>query len=158
GEKAPPARIQRELREAGQPLGHVRSGSRNGRILMGGNPRASLEEARARIEVRLLQAQYADLLRRLQAGEAGGLGFDIGNEVGPGPVPLFDVVADLRGTEKPEELVLVGGHLDSWDGAEGAQDNGTGSATTIEAARLIAAAGGKPRRTIRFVLFGGEEE
>ena len=57
-----------------------------------------------------------------------------------------------------DEVVIVGGHLDSWDGATGATDNGTGVATTLEAARLLAASGARPRRTIRFVLWSGEEQ
>src|SRR5207237_526123 len=69
-----------------------------------------------------------------------------------------NVVAELPGTEKPDELVIVGGHLDSWDGATGATDNGTGVATTLEAARLLTKAGAKPKRTIRFMLWSGEEQ
>jgi Zn-dependent M28 family amino/carboxypeptidase len=68
------------------------------------------------------------------------------------------VIAEIRGRETPEEWVLVGAHLDSWDLATGAQDNGTGSAEVLEAARAIAALGAPPRRSIRFALWGGEEE
>jgi Zn-dependent M28 family amino/carboxypeptidase len=75
-----------------------------------------------------------------------------------GPIPLYNVVADLPGTEKPDEVVVFGGHIDSWDGATGTTDNGTGVATTLEAARLLAKAGAKPRRTLRFMLFSGEEQ
>src|SRR5262249_11552950 len=75
-----------------------------------------------------------------------------------GPIPQYNVIADLVGTEKPDEYVIVGGHLDSWDGAQGTVDNGTGSATTLEAARLLAAVGAKPKRTIRFMLWSGEEQ
>ena len=65
------------------------------------------------------------------------------------------MIADIPGTEKPDEIVIVGGHIDSWDGATGTTDNGTGVATTLEAARLLMAAGAKPRRTIRFMLWSG---
>jgi hypothetical protein len=68
------------------------------------------------------------------------------------------VIADLRGTEKPDEIVGVCGHLDSWHQATGTTDNGTGSATCMEAARILAAAGARPARTIRFMLWGGEEQ
>jgi carboxypeptidase Q len=54
--------------------------------------------------------------------------------------------------------VVVGGHIDSWDGATGTTDNGTGTATTLEAARILMAIGAKPKRTIRFMLWGGEEQ
>jgi hypothetical protein len=160
-EPSAPAKIRREVRDAcekGGALGFVRPGSKNGRMHMGGSHNLDLEKVKSQVQIQLQYAQYADLLRRLQAGEAIELEFDVANVLSPGPVPCFNVVADLVGTEHPDEFVVVGGHLDSWDVAEGAQDNGTGSATTIEAARLIAAAGGRPRRTIRFVLFGGEEQ
>jgi len=73
-------------------------------------------------------------------------------------VPQWNTVAEIRGTEHPGEVVIVGGHLDSWDLGTGATDNGTGSMATLEAARIIAQSGVKPKRTIRFVLFTGEEE
>jgi hypothetical protein len=110
------------------------------------------------VQIQLLRSQYEDLRARLEKGDAIELEFDIRNVLSPGPVACTNVVADLVGTERPDEFVIVGGHLDSWDPAEGAQDNGTGCATAIEAARLITASGGRPRRTIRFVLFGGEEQ
>ena len=68
---------------------------------------------------------------------------DISVEFKQGPIKLYNVVADIKGTEKPDEYVIIGGHMDSWDGAEGCTDNGTGSATTIEAARLLMKAGAK---------------
>jgi Zn-dependent M28 family amino/carboxypeptidase len=70
----------------------------------------------------------------------------------------LNVVADIPGTEKPDEFVLVGGHLDSWDGATGAIDDGSGCVTAMEAARLLMAVGARPKRTIRIVLWSGEEQ
>jgi Zn-dependent M28 family amino/carboxypeptidase len=75
-----------------------------------------------------------------------------------GPAEVPNVVAEIRGRELPDEWVLLGAHLDSWDLATGAQDNGSGSAEVLEAARAIAALGAPPRRSIRFALWGGEEE
>lgn len=75
-----------------------------------------------------------------------------------GPVMVNNVIADLRGREKPDEWVIVGAHLDSWDLATGAQDNGTGTAMVLEAARAIVQSGKTPRRSLRFVLWGGEEQ
>ncbi len=72
-------------------------------------------------------------------------------------VPSANVIAEIRGRERPEEIVLVGAHLDSWDLAVGAQDDGTGVAMVVEAARLIARIRPAPRRTLRFVLFMNEE-
>jgi len=84
--------------------------------------------------------------------------FDIQNEFKPGPIKLHNVVATLRGTEKPDECVIISSHLDSWHQAQGTTDNGTGSATTMEAARILMAVGAKPKRTIKFCLWGGEEQ
>ncbi len=84
--------------------------------------------------------------------------FDIRNRSRKEKVPLYNVIAEIKGTEKPEEYVVVGGHLDSWHQATGTTDNGTGAATTLEAARILAAVGAKPKRTIRFCLWTGEEQ
>ena len=80
------------------------------------------------------------------------------NQIGPGPVSVNNVIAEIRGRERPDEWVIVGAHLDSWDFAAGAQDNGTGVAMVIDAARAIAGLGRPPRRSIRFALWGGEEQ
>lgn len=79
------------------------------------------------------------------------------NVVG-GPVEVHNVVAEIRGRELPEETVVLGAHLDSWDLGTGALDNGCNSALVIAAARAIQQSGIKPRRTLRFVLFSGEEQ
>lgn len=70
---------------------------------------------------------------------------------------IYNVIADIRGSVSPDEYVIVGGHLDTSPHGPGAMDNGTGVAAVMEAARLLAESGVKPRRTIRFILFGGEE-
>jgi len=75
-----------------------------------------------------------------------------------GPVEQFNVVGEIRGYEKPDEVVVLGAHLDSWELGTGALDNGCNAALVIEAARAIKASGLLPRRTIRFILFSGEEE
>jgi Zn-dependent M28 family amino/carboxypeptidase len=73
-------------------------------------------------------------------------------------VTARNVIAELRGSELPDEVVIVGGHLDCWDLATGATDNGLGSYSILDMARCLKASGLKPRRTIRFVLFMGEEQ
>ncbi len=85
------------------------------------------------------------------------LEFDIRNWFYPGPVAYHNVVARIPGSGKPEEIVLLGAHLDSFDGAGGAADNGAGVSTMLEAMRLLAASGVKPRRTIMMVAFAAEE-
>jgi hypothetical protein len=74
-----------------------------------------------------------------------------------GEQPMFNVIGELKGTEKPEEYVVLSAHLDSWDGASGATDNGTGTITMLEAMRLLALAYPRPKRTIIVGHWGGEE-
>lgn len=123
-----------------------------------GRPDVEWGELSDRVTVMLRHDQHADLLARLRAGTPVRLAFSIDNRFFRGPVPQHNVVAELPGTERPDEVVIVGGHLDSWDGATGANDNATGVATAMEAARLLMAAGARPRRTIRVVLWTGEEQ
>lgn len=73
-------------------------------------------------------------------------------------ITAHDVVAEIRGTTWPEEVIVVGGHLDSWDLATGATDNGLGSFSILDLARAMQAMPFKPARTVRFVLFMGEEQ
>ncbi len=73
-------------------------------------------------------------------------------------VKVDNVVADIPGRENTGEYVVIGGHLDSWHPGTGAQDDGTGAATTLAVAEAVKASGLTPRRTMRFILFGGEEE
>jgi Zn-dependent M28 family amino/carboxypeptidase len=73
-------------------------------------------------------------------------------------VKVDNVVAEIQGSDLPNEAVIVAGHLDSWHPATGAQDNGTGVATVLDVARAIKASGHVPRRTVRFLLVGGEEQ
>jgi carboxypeptidase Q len=73
-------------------------------------------------------------------------------------VEAHNVIGELRGSELPQEVVIVGGHLDSWDLATGATDNGLGAFSILDMARLFTTLGIRPRRTLRFVLFMGEEQ
>jgi hypothetical protein len=81
----------------------------------------------------------------------------IPNKVG-GAIKSWNVVAELRGREKPDEFVILGAHLDSWELGTGALDNGCNAALVVDALRAIKASGLRPRRSIRFILFSGEEE
>ncbi|MFZ0637281.1 MAG: M20/M25/M40 family metallo-hydrolase [Candidatus Acidiferrales bacterium] len=96
--------------------------------------------------------------RLLDRGKTVRIKINVQNRVTDGPVQTANVVGEIRGTEHPEQIVVVGGHLDSWDLAEGTTDNGMGTTTTLGAAEAIVKSGYKPRRTLRFVLFTGEEE
>ncbi len=101
---------------------------------------------------------YTRLWRLLERKQPVELELDIRNDVTPGPVEVYNTVAEIRGSEKPDEIVIVGAHLDSWDLGTGATDNGTGSVVVLEAARALKASGLKPKRTIKFLLFSGEEQ
>jgi carboxypeptidase Q len=100
----------------------------------------------------------AESIRRSLARGAVRMSLELSNRVTPGAAIVNNVIADIPGRERPDEWVLVGAHLDSWDFATGAQDNATGVAMVLEAARAIAALGQAPRRSIRFALWGGEEQ
>ena len=82
---------------------------------------------------------------------------EITNKFIPGPITVYNTVGEIPG-EKADEFVVVGAHLDSWDLAQGTTDNGTGSCIVLETARVLVRSGVKPKRTIRFVLFSGEEQ
>lgn len=97
------------------------------------------------------------LVRRLMEKGPVTIQFELHNTTS-GPIPVNNVVAEIRGSELPDEWIIIGAHLDSWDFGTGAEDNGTGSASVLEVARAIALAGKAPRRSIRFALWGGEEE
>ena len=75
-----------------------------------------------------------------------------------GEIPVFNTIAEIRGSEKPDEYVVLSAHFDSWDGASGATDNGTGTVTMMEAMRILKAAYPNPRRTILVGHWSGEEQ
>jgi len=111
-----------------------------------------------RIPMVLVAREDAGRMARLLAsGQKLYADLAIPNTVG-GPITAANVVAELRGSEKPDELVILGAHLDSWDLGTGALDNGCNAALVVDALRAIKASGVRPRRTIRFILFSGEEE
>ena len=106
----------------------------------------------------VLSAAREDVLflRRLLAGGQVRMTLDVVNTFDASPAQERNVVAEIKGTTP--ETVLVGAHFDSWDLAQGAQDDGVGVAAVLEAARILKSLGITPRRTIRFVLFSGEEQ
>jgi hypothetical protein len=99
----------------------------------------------------------ARIARLLASGQKLRADLAIPNRIG-GPITASNVVAEFRGSEKPDEFVILGAHLDSWELGTGALDNGCNAALVIDALRAIKTAGLRPRRSIRFILFSGEEE
>ncbi|MCI0356482.1 MAG: M20/M25/M40 family metallo-hydrolase, partial [Acidobacteria bacterium] len=97
------------------------------------------------------------IARLLEAGRPVEVEFQLSNRAG-GPFTTANVVAELRGSDSPEEFVVLGAHLDSWEMGTGALDNGCNSALVVDALRAIKASGVRPKRSLRFVLFSGEEQ
>jgi hypothetical protein len=98
------------------------------------------------------------LERYVESGRKVRVRCTVQNTFTKGPVESANVVGEIRGRENPEQVLVVGAHLDSWDLSEGTTDNGTGSASVLGSAEAIVRSGMRPRRTIRFVLFTGEEQ
>ncbi len=148
-----PMRAQLVAREA--IAGVIRDGAKEfGLLTMSGTPAAILPYP----EVVISNENYSQFERLLRRGEPVRFEADVQNTFGARLVQQFNTVAEIRGSERPNEVVLLGAHLDSWDIATGATDNGSGAIAVLEAARILTAAGVHPKRTIRFVLFGAEEE
>jgi len=111
-----------------------------------------------RLPMVLVAREDAERMGRLMAsGQKLYVDLAIPNYIG-GPIQSANVVAELRGREKPDEFVVLGAHLDSWELGTGALDNGCNAALVIDALRAIKSSGQRPRRSIRFILFSGEEE
>ncbi len=108
--------------------------------------------------VSLTAEDQGQLERYVESGKKVRVRFNVQNKFSNGPVESANVVGEIRGRENPEQVMVVGAHLDSWDLSEGTTDNGTGSASVLGAAEAIMRSGMRPRRTIRFVLFTGEEQ
>ena len=106
----------------------------------------------------LRNEDYGRITRILADGTPVRLEFNIVNNHYPEGKTSYNAIAEIRGTDKADEVVMLGGHLDSWHSATGATDNAAGSAIMMEAARILQALGVKPRRTVRVALWGGEEQ
>jgi carboxypeptidase Q len=122
--------------------------------MTGGYPRY----APSAVPLAFLTHEDYDLLYRLRQTGPVTMKFNLQDTFTDKSVPASITVAEIKGSEHPEERVIIGGHLDSWDLGQGALDNGTGAMATLEAARALKALGWKPKRTITFILFTGEEE
>jgi carboxypeptidase Q len=101
---------------------------------------------------------YTLLERLVRSGVTPQIEATVRNTFGREAVQQWNTVAEIKGTDRPGQVVILGAHLDSWDLGTGATDNGTGAMAVLEAARVIAQSGVKSKRTIRFILFSGEEE
>lgn len=108
--------------------------------------------------VDMTNEDQSQIERFLAAGKSVRVHINVQNKFTDGPVESANVIGEISGRERPDEIVVVGAHLDSWDLSEGTTDNGTGSSSVLAAAEAILKSGQRPRRTIRFILFTGEEQ
>ena len=127
--------------------------------MTGGNHEVNVGDLSEDVKIQVLRGELAELVELCDTSEEPvELEFDLDHKFTEGPIPCYNVVATLEGTEFPDEYIFIQAHIDSWDGAEGTCDNGTGTSTTLEAARILTSLGVKPRRSIRFLLYSGEEQ
>lgn len=153
-----PALFYREMREAGI-LGIIQSSKTPIRVMY---DRKNIMKMRFDSlptvpDIKLDEHQYALIKQMTEERRFFLLEFDIRNHFRPGPVPYHNIIGVIPGSEFPDEYVIMSGHLDSYDVGTGGVDDGSGATPTMEAARLIMEAGGKPRRTILAILWAGEE-
>ena len=125
-----------------------------------GQPAMNVRTKGANVPVQIGAAveHYNRVIRMLEAGQKVTMTVDLAVEFQDEDMNAYNTIAEIPGTDKADEVVMLGGHLDSWHGGTGATDNAAGCAVMMEAVRIIQALGLKPRRTIRIALWSGEEQ
>jgi hypothetical protein len=153
-----PALFYKEMREAGI-LGIIQSSKTPIRVMYDRKNVMDMtfDNLPTVPDIKLDEHQYKIIKQMAEERRYYLLEFDIRNHFRPGPIPYHNVIGIIPGTEFPDEYVIQGGHLDAYDVATGGVDDGSGATPSMEAARLIMAAGGKPKRTILTILWAGEE-
>lgn len=156
--KEEPALFYKEMQEAGI-LGIIQKADVPIRALYDRKnlPNMTFETLPTLPDIKLDYKQYAEIEEFVDRGDYLQLEFDIRNHFKMGPVKYHNIIGVIKGSKYPDEYVLAGGHLDAFDVATGGVDCGAGVTAVMEAARLIAEAGGKPKRSIMFCLWAGEE-
>jgi len=132
------------------------AGREHGQIRAFNNRTFDLAKALPTVVMR--NEDYGRISRLLADGTPVELEFNIVNRTYPEGRTAYNTLAEIPGTDKKDEVIMLGGHLDSWHAATGATDNAIGCAVMMEAARILKAIGIKPRRTIRVALWSGEEQ
>jgi carboxypeptidase Q len=112
----------------------------------------------ATIPAAFVSSESYGMIWRLLQRRPVDVELNIVNLIGGKPAEVYYTLAEIRGSEKPDEIVILGAHLDSWDLGEGTTDNGTGSMIVLKAPRALQKLGLQPKRTIRFVLSSGQEQ
>jgi len=156
--KEEPALFYKEMVEAGI-LGIIQSAALPIRVLYDRKniDRMTFETLPSVPDIKLNEHQFRIIEQMARERQRFELEFDIRNHFKMGPIKYHNVIGIIRGTKYPDEYVIMGGHLDSYDVATGGVDDGSGATPAMEAARLIMKAGGKPKRTILVCLWSGEE-
>jgi hypothetical protein len=132
------------------------AGRAHGVIIAQQNP--TYDSTRAVPTLVMRNEDYGRIVRIVEGGAPVTLRIHIKNREYPEGATAYNVIAEIPGTDKKEEVVMLGGHFDSWHDATGATDNGIGCAMMMEAVRILAALKVQPRRTIRIALWSGEEQ
>ncbi|MDH6356454.1 M20/M25/M40 family metallo-hydrolase [Parabacteroides sp. PF5-9] len=154
-----PALFYHEMCEAGA-LGFIQSSTVPIRALYDRkmlNEGMTFDELPELPDIKLDEHQFAIIEQMVKERREFQLEFDIRNHFKIGPVKYHNIIASIKGTEFPDEYVIISGHLDAFDVATGGVDCGTGIAPMMEVARILAKSGAKPKRTILFIAFAAEE-
>jgi len=152
-----PLRLDAFLAEEGA-LGWVRMSYRDGGLVHGAGYTHLVGRTPRLAGLELAAEDYRRLARLSIAGTTPTLEVSSEVQFHDEDVNAYNILADIPGTDRSGEYVMAGAHLDSWAAADGAVDNAAGSAVVMEAARILKALGVRPKRTIRFVLWNGEEQ
>jgi hypothetical protein len=151
-------RIAAAIRDEGALAFLLPAGKREG-LNMTGGPVWRLGTMLPQVPFAFVQTNdYAALQRAVARGEKVTIEINLPGRASATPVQAYNTIGEIRGATKPQEVVIIGAHLDSWDLGTGATDDGTGVVAVMEALRAIKATGLQPARTIRVVLFSGEEQ
>jgi carboxypeptidase Q len=122
-----------------------------------GNP-YKITDAESALDLSLSWEDYMTILRTVKRGASVKLDIDVKTNFQTADTKGYNVIGEIPGTDLKDEIVMLGAHLDSWQGATGATDNASGSAVMLEVMRILKSIGATPRRTIRIALWSGEEQ
>lgn len=150
-------RLDKFLKDEGARAA-VRMAYRDGKLVHGEGYRYQVGDTATVPWLEVAAEDYRRLARLAKVGPAPTLQIDVDVKWDDSDTKAYNIIAEIPGTGGGTEYVMAGAHLDSWIAGDGSADNGAGSATILEAARILAASGVHPKRTIRFVLWAGEEQ
>lgn len=134
------------------PRGH------DGTLFVQGGGAYGGSDAENALDIMIAMEDYMSLVRLTKGGYPVKLAVDVQTGFNSKDLKGYNVIAEIKGTDLSNEIVMLGGHLDSWQGSTGATDNASGCAVMMEALRIIKETGLTPRRTIRIALWSGEEQ